>query len=1319
MASRTRRRLDEEATAERIAEQRLAGHSFWAPALVPARERWFELALVIDGGSSMAVWQPMVIELRGLLGYNGAFQRVHFWTLETDSPAPVLRSGHGRQLGKPYRPDLLTATVARRLILVLSDCIGPAWHTGAVNGLLRQWSGAAPVALVQFLPRRLWDGTALGRGDFVHLFSRTSAPRGADLDTADLDLTGLLMPGAGQAPCALQVPVLTLEPSSLRAWGKLLTGKREAWCAGVRFGPNTSYASAAQLQVAREPAEEAVEARLADFLRTASPLARRLAGLLAAAPLTLPVMRLVQRASLPESGQVHLAEIFLSGLLRRVPALDVDAETPFYDFRSGTRRRLLGLIGARESKQVLTRVSTFVAERTGHTLDFAALLALPAAGRLAGADLDLHDANTRHFAEIGAAVLGRLGGRYAELAAGLEAVAAADSAALARAAAAEAVPAHPEPTPPTGPTPFRDRFHDGSGEGPDMVWLPGGGFRMGDSQGIGTENERPVHDVALSHFAAGKFPLTVGEFRRFVEATGYQTEAERGGGAYVWNRGNPEQKEDASWRKPYLEQDDRHPVVCVSWNDAVAYCEWLSEATGQAYGLLTEAQWEYACRAGSDAAYCFGDEEKELEAYAWFGERSASGSTHPVGRKRPNAWQLYDLHGNVWEWCADWFAEDYYTQLARPSEPSAIADASGASKDPTGPESGSRRVIRGGSWVSVAGFCRSAYRDGGGPGLRHGALGFRLSRTGPPDSYPFTLGRPKEAPAPEPEAPVPWLRDTLADGSEGPDLVWLPGGTFLMGQDDSPYDNEKPAHAVRVSTISVGQFPVTFAQYDRYCEAEGKEKPDDEGWGRGDRPAINVSWEDARAYCAWLSEQTGETYRLLTEAEWEYACRAGSTTRYCFGDDKRELGQHAWYAANAERHTHPAGAKKPNTWHIHDMHGNVWEWVNDWYAYDFYEQLAKAARRGASGREQPASDNPTGPESGSFRVVRGGSWDHDADNCRSAFRIRFDPGYRSLDLGFRLSRTGPWPFNALTLARRRAEERAEAGQAKPESKPRFEPYQGFRDALTSGGEAPEMVYLPGGTFLMGDEQGASDEKPAHPVRLDAVAIGRTPVTVGEYLRFCQATGGHWPEWLEEGSEYHVDGGSNDYYRKRGVSREALDLPVVGVSWEDARAYCAWLGEQTGEIYTLPTEAEWEYACRAGSASRYGFGDDERALGDYAWYNANAGSRLHPVGGKQPNDWGLRDMHGNVWEWCADWYGADYYRQLAESAATDASIREQPAREHEQPASDNPTGPESGSNRVVRGGSWSSVAGNCRSACRVGFVPGHRNFFLGFRLSRKV
>ena len=156
-------------------------------------------------------------------------------------------------------------------------------------------------------------------------------------------------------------------------------------------------------------------------------------------------------------------------------------------------------------------------------------------------------------------------------------------------------------------------------------------------------------------------------------------------------------------------------------------------------------------------------------------------------------------------------------------------------------------------------------------------------------------------------------------------------------------------------------------------------------------------------------------------------------------------------------------------------------------------------------------------------------------------------------------------------------------------------------------------------------------------------------------------------------------------------------PVEQVSWEDCRGFVEKLNAKVGGgKFSLPTEAQWEYACRAGSTSRFCFGDDESGLGEYAWYLGHSDSKTHPVGEKKPNAWGLYDMYGNAWEWCADWYDGGYYAGSP---------------------TDNPTGPPEDVFRVARGGGWNDAAGCCRSAFRGMFPPGRGVRTLGFRVSR--
>jgi len=212
-------------------------------------------------------------------------------------------------------------------------------------------------------------------------------------------------------------------------------------------------------------------------------------------------------------------------------------------------------------------------------------------------------------------------------------------------------------------------------------------------------------------------------------------------------------------------------------------------------------------------------------------------------------------------------------------------------------------------------------------------------------------------------------------------MVLIPAGEFTMGSTDGGAD-EKPTHVVSISAFYLEKYEVTFDLYDSFCEATGRTKPSDAGWGRGSRPVINVSWSDASAYAAHCGK------RLPTEAEWEYACRAGGTGKWCFGDDEKLLGDYAWFSVNSGNRTHPVGQKKPNAWGLYDMHGNAWEWCADRYDAKYYA------------RSEPR--DPPGPLSGDKRVRRGGPWDDSgASWCRSASRGGCYPEYRYCGSGFR------------------------------------------------------------------------------------------------------------------------------------------------------------------------------------------------------------------------------------------------------------------------------------------------------------------------------
>ena len=241
------------------------------------------------------------------------------------------------------------------------------------------------------------------------------------------------------------------------------------------------------------------------------------------------------------------------------------------------------------------------------------------------------------------------------------------------------------------------------------------------------------------------------------------------------------------------------------------------------------------------------------------------------------------------------------------------------------------------------------------------------------------------------------FRDRLKDGSLGPEMVWIPEGRFKMGDiQGGGWGNEKPVHWVSVKKFAMGRYEITFAEYDKFATATSRNKPNDRGWGRGNRPVIYISWLDATAYAKWLSKQTGQQYRLPTEAQWEYAARAGTNTKYWWGND---LGKNraacdgcgAKWGWDAKRMTAPVGSFAANPFGLYDTAGNVWEWTCSEYENRYKGKEMKCLSKNRSNDD-------------SLFVLRGGSWFIDAVRARSANRFRFQRAVRSRNDGARLAR---------------------------------------------------------------------------------------------------------------------------------------------------------------------------------------------------------------------------------------------------------------------------------------------------------------------------
>ncbi len=550
-------------------------------------------------------------------------------------------------------------------------------------------------------------------------------------------------------------------------------------------------------------------------------------------------------------------------------------------------------------------------------------------------------------------------------------------------------------------------------------------------------------------------------------------------------------------------------------------------------------------------------------------------------------------------------------------------------------------------------------------------------------------------------------------------FVWVPPGTFVMGspKGEDPENFDEVQHPVTLTQgFWLSDHEVTQREYRSVLACNPSFYSGDD-----ESPVDMVSWNEAVLYCRTLTQReraagritAGQAYRLPTEAEWEYAARAGTT-----GPRHGELAAIAWSFGNAGQRTHPVNQKVPNGWGLYDMLGNVSEWCSDWYGAYPSGSLV----------------DHSGPVSGLRRVVRGGSINHNQSGLRFASRSASAQNFRNPGVGFRpvlgsidfleplglpiltqpearIVRTGAttafsvvasgveplfyrWQRNGTDLA---GETRAtltiadarvtDAGDYQVVVSNRLGSVTSSSARLTVTPVGPVgpigFAWIPPGTFLMGSPADELEQRPVPP--------GFQPEQRPDELQHeVTLTQGFWMSDHEvTQGEYHSVVGSNPSYFQGDELR-----PVEQVNWGDAVLYCQKLTDReraAGRIsmmqaYRLPTEAEWEYAARAGT--RGPLYEDFESLGKVAWYRMERSNR---VGKKLPNAWGLHDMLGNVGEWCLDWHG-----EYPSGSVTD------------------PMGPASGSSRVLRGGSWLFGPVHVRLAVRLRIAPESVVFDLGFR-----
>jgi formylglycine-generating enzyme required for sulfatase activity len=715
--------LDEENTAQQIAE-----NDVWIPVLKPARERWLDLVIVVEENRATVVWEETINEFRKLMERHGAFRNVYTWSLRTNDGKPQFFHQQ-RKATKKQRsrsPKELLEPNGRRLILLISDCISSLWWQGEIHKILELWSKQVSVTVLQLLPEQLWERTVLDLGISVFFSAIKAGTINSRLTIHDFPMWLEEKPNQ-----ALKLPIVILEPESLKYWAKVIAGTGNIDTVGILFMPNwqdlkpTDKLSSSQ--TTKDP-----ELLVNKFYHSASPLARRLANLMSSAPVSMPVIHLIQEKMLPLPRKpIILAEIFMSGLLEpKLISKDNQPEKWQYEFVKGVREVLWRSVRLTEIEAVLKAVSEYICQKAGISIrSFPALL-------FPNSDLDEKTkAEIFPFAEINQQVLRQLGGDYAKLAEQLEPVGVIHELPRPEIKTFEfefALITEDEISIKSVPFNFevatiefkklgwrkqktelsikkkqkqaRQFIEDlGNGIKLEMVLIPGGSFIMGSPKEElqSSDRERPQHHVTIKPFCFGKYPITQAQWRVVAALP----------------KVNIDLKSD-----PSLFKGDNLPVERVSWNDAQEFCARLSRMANKTYRLPTEAEWEYACRGGTTTPfYCGETISTDLANYNGnytYGQGQKGEyreKTTKVGIFPANPFGLYDMCGNVREWCEDGWHENY---ISAPTDGSAWTSLS------------SGRLLRGGSWYVNPELCRSAYRNYNDAGFDGNHYGFRVVCSG-------------------------------------------------------------------------------------------------------------------------------------------------------------------------------------------------------------------------------------------------------------------------------------------------------------------------------------------------------------------------------------------------------------------------------------------------------------------------------------------------------------------------------------------------------------------------------------------------------------
>ena len=872
--------LDERATVEQIAET-----GVWQPVLKSASELWLEVALVFDRSPSMVLWQRLGLDLSRLLSHYGEFRDVRLWWLQPTETGEVNLTRPNGTVCKPR--DLLTSD-RRRLVVIVSDCVGAAWHNGSMRSVIATWSAKLPTVLFQVFPERLWSRTALARSITVEFQAKQPGLPSDELKPFVRSVWDRERLNTSLHQHQVRLPVVTIEPGSLSSLAAVLVGKRQSHSRvlGIVWD-----AKPVQLQpvppIADQPSV-ALKDRIDSFVLLASPTARQLASLLASAPvITLPIVRLIKQAMLPQASALQIAEVLMSGLLEVSGSQKANfgnAERIAYQLvDEEVRERLRAGTRVVDAQMVLQAVSCYVAENLGKSVDqFWALISSPPPGKASG-----ETAFLSAFATVSAQILRGLGPEFAEIADRLTLL--------------QINPA-PDLEPEFAGNLLPKDFDVATIEIREIQTFE---FTVATLEGQQSTSKIQPNLVKNCWLFQGS-PT----FYRMFDAI--------------------KDLNEIPWPLNRNKQD-------ISVGDKAII--WISGRQAGIYALGEIIEPVKIFEELSDINY-------------WIDPNMLNNMLNQPGPLIRLTTKLLD-----------------HPLLRKDLKQDSILKDLSVIRAPRG----SLFKVTPEQWNRV----------------------YELINSDQSKQMQWVINRQQRQ--------GEGIIEVIGEGIEL-ELMSIPCGTFWMGSpktEKDSSDDERPQYQVTVSPFYMGRFPVTQAQWQAVADfpkIDIELDPDPANFKGDNRPVEQINWHEAVEFCQRLSTKTGRDYRLPSEAEWEYACRAGTKTAFHFGEtittDLANYDGNYVYGEGTkgeyrQETTSVDRFKIANNFGLSDLHGNVYEWCADAWHSNY-----KGAPTDGSVWEEEGDD--------SMRVIRGGSWYGNPRHCRSAGRLYRTPAYRGRNIGFRV-----------------------------------------------------------------------------------------------------------------------------------------------------------------------------------------------------------------------------------------------------------------------------------------------------------------------------